>query len=333
MNQQKTLAFANMGELADYLGITKVSVSLALRNSPTISSKLRERVQQVAQEAGFSPRSYRRKSEENTQPREKIAVLFEPKRKTDPVAQEILNHVIQRLTELHLPFELVQSAPLLKQEHPLEGFSGVIFHFSTRLEVLPLFAHLPQVAIMHEELEYGPWDSYKPNERMAGKLAADYLLKQGFRRLLLVWEQEWTYQPQEHLRLEGFRQRARQNGVPFQELGYNHYEPMQRLAETFLQMLSDSDEPIGIFAFCDQIAYQLCTILDIAGHKRAPGKLEVVSCDNTALTRSLRPYLPVVDLHIAEIAMRAVDGLAWRLQHPMALTQEVMLCPELVVSP
>ncbi|NMD85957.1 LacI family transcriptional regulator [Victivallis vadensis] len=331
MNHQKTLAFANMGELADYLGVSKVSVSLALRNSPEISPKLREQVQSVARKAGFSPRGYRRKSDEKMQSRENIAVLFDPEWKNDPVIQEISNHVVRRLAELHLPFELVQSTSLSEREYPLESFTGVIFDFSTAVEVLPRFAHLPQVAIMHEKLECGPWDSYKPDERLAGKLAADYLLRQGIRRWLLVWERIWTYQPEEHSRLEGFRQRARQAGVQLRELGYDHRQPTSQLAETFLKMLSDSDEPVGIFAFCDQIAYQLCMILDLAGRKRMPGRLEVVSCDNTALTRSLHPHLPVVDLHIAEIATCAVDGLAWRLRHPAALPREVRLYPELVV--
>ena len=330
MSQTTPLTFTNMAELADYLGVTKVSVSLALRNSPAISEKLRERVQSVAREANFVPRGYRRKAKAGAESGEKIAILYNPRRKSDPVAQEIQSCVVRRLTELNLPFELLENTASNLQTRIQDGFTGVIFDFSTRPEVLSLVSHLPCVAVMHEELEGGRWDNYRPHEFVAGKLAADYLLKQGFRRTLIVWERWWTYLPEEHQRLQGFRTQARKENVEVMELGYDHCEPARNLSESLLEILGQSEEPLGVFAFCDQIAYQLCTILDIAGYKRKAGKLEVISCDNTALIRSLSPSLPVVDLHISDIAMRAVDGLAWKLKNPKSLPQDVLLWPELM---
>lgn len=71
--------------------------------------------------------------------------------------------------------------------------------------------------------------------------------------------------------------------------------------------------------------------LNFGGLKRALGELEVISCDNTFLIKNLFPPLPVVDLHIAEIASRAVDGLKWRLANPGASYQEVRITPELIL--
>lgn len=47
----------SMAEIAEMLGITTTSVSLALRNSTLISSKLRNQVQKVAEECGFKART------------------------------------------------------------------------------------------------------------------------------------------------------------------------------------------------------------------------------------------------------------------------------------
>ncbi len=74
-----------------------------------------------------------------------------------------------------------------------------------------------------------------------------------------------------------------------------------------------------------------CHLLNFGGLKRALGELEVISCDNTFLIKNLLPPLPVVDLHIAEIASRAVDGLKWRLANPGASYQEVRITPELIL--
>ena len=57
----------------------------------------------------------------------------------------------------------------------------------------------------------------------------------------------------------------------------------------------------------------------------------MVSCDNTYLIRDLRPALPVVDLHIAEVAATAVDGLLWRMKNPLAGYRQVQLNPELIL--
>lgn len=324
----------SMADIADHLGVTKVSVSLALRNSPLISRELRERVQQVARSVGFTPRRYRRRQPGKSKiPAEegRIAILFEPDRNNDPVAQEILNHAMCRLNELQIPFELISCRSLYDSPQALDGFSGVIFHFSLRPAFLDAFRDLPQVAIMHEEIDFGPWDGFKPNERFAGKLAAEYLLGQGFRKMLIVWENEWTYRPEFHPRLEGFRTQVRMAGGEVLEIGYDHHEKLRPFYSELLELLKKNDGKLGIFAFCDQIAFRVCTMLDVHGLERREGRLEVISCDNTPLIRSLQPPLPVVDLHIPEIAASAVDGLLWRMTHLDALPRDTHFRPSLIV--
>ena len=99
----------------------------------------------------------------------------------------------------------------------------------------------------------------------------------------------------------------------------------------FKALLDRFGNRLGIFAFNDLLAYRICLTLDFLGLVRRPGELEVISCDNTYLIRELDPPVPAVDLHIAEIATRAVDGLLWRIANPGASWQDVMLKPELVV--
>ena len=75
--QESLPVFNSMSEIAEYLGITKVSVSLALKNSPLISDELRKQVQQLARATGFSPRKYRKQTGDSSA-RDPVALCFDP---------------------------------------------------------------------------------------------------------------------------------------------------------------------------------------------------------------------------------------------------------------
>ena len=84
---ESTVVPRTMMDIANMLGISKVSVSLALRNSPTISPELRSRVQQIARETGFKARNYQKRAGKKLQaglgcglrPRRELAALLRRK--------------------------------------------------------------------------------------------------------------------------------------------------------------------------------------------------------------------------------------------------------------
>ena len=202
----------SMADIAQMLGITTQSVSLALRNSPLISQELREQVQRIAEKMDFKARSYRKRRNSGDNGG-KIMVLHEAANSEDPVAQQIMNSVMTRLSELKMTFEVCSCEDLYDNPVLVEGFTGVIYHYCFRPWFASILEGIPQVTIMHEEIDLGPWDSYKPNEMLAGKLAANYLIDQGFKQVLLIWEHRMAYHAESHPRLQGFRNRMREAGV------------------------------------------------------------------------------------------------------------------------
>lgn len=323
----------SMADIAEMLGVTAVSVSLALRNSPLISQELRDQVQKIANETGFKARNYRRRNvAEKKLPFDgKIMVVDGNLFAGDPVVQQIMNSVMKRLSDLRASFKVCSCDELYVNPDLAAGSAGVIFHYCFQPSFSSIFRGIPQVAIMHEEIEMETCDNYKPDERLAGKLAANYLLNQGFRNVLLTWEHKMAYRAKSHPRLEGFRQEIRETGGNLSELAYGSEDDPQLYFRELKERLAAFGNRAGIFAFNDLVAYKVCHTLNFLGLERKPRELEVVSCDNTFLIQGLQPSLPVVDLHISEIAERAVDGLFWRLEHPDACFQEVMLKPELVL--
>ena len=51
----------NLTDLARQAKVTAATVSLALRDSPQVSPKVKERIRQMAAEWGFTPRTYNRR--------------------------------------------------------------------------------------------------------------------------------------------------------------------------------------------------------------------------------------------------------------------------------
>ena len=324
----------SMAEIAEMLGTSAVSVSLALRNSPEVSQALRDRVRQIAMDSGFKPRNYQRRSHP-VEPKEsfigKIAVIEGMTRSSDPVAQLIMNSVMKRLNELKISFAVILCDDLYENPALIDGYAGVIYHYCFMPKYLSILQKIQQVAIMHEEITLGPCDNYKPCEMMAGELAAQYLLGQGFKQMILTWEHRMAYRAATHPRLEGFRRKVREAGVELVEIAYERNENAKFYLDALGETLKKFKYQAGIFAFCDQVAYHVCSSLDFLGQKRKLRQLEVISCDNTYMIQNLQPPLPAVDLHIADISARAVDGMLWRLANPQACYQDVMLKPELVL--
>ena len=329
--EQQTSRPRSMTDIANMLGISKVSVSLALRNSPTISPELRSRVRRIAEETGFKARDYRKRTRETAPAAGKVAMLTCAGDVNDPVAQVIISSMMRRLAQLKVEFREIDVEQVENEPGVLTDYSGLIYYYCFHPWNYPQLHHIPQAVIMNEEVDLGPWDSYKPNEFFAGKMAANYLVGQGFRQAVLAYNPRWAYRPETHARLEGCRRCLREAGVEFAELSFETEEGPQNHLRTLTAAWEKFGNRAGIFAFCDQMAYEVCQMLGFAGIERREKELEVVSCDNTYLIRDLRPALPVVDLHIAEVAATAVDGLLWRMKNPQAGYRQVQLNPELIL--
>lgn len=323
----------SLAEIAAQLGVTAGAVSLALRDSGMVSEELKRRVGELVEESGFKARSYTRR-----QPRRsgeagfsgKIGILYRED-PTDPVTNTIMKSVAKRLTQLQISFGMFLRNDVTAVPGLIDGFSGFLYDYAWKPQDMFLIAGKPQVAIMNDELDSGDFDSVKPDDREAGRLAAGYLTGRGFRRIICVWERYAVYLADRNVRLESFRRETKEHGCEMAEIGYNKVESLPLLTERLKRELDRFDGRAGIFAFCDQVADHVCTALDFLGVKREPGRLELISCDSTYLSRQITPPVAMVDLHIEEIAERAVDTLLWRINHPDVAYTNILLKPSLIV--
>ena len=67
----------------------------------------------------------------------------------DPVAQQIMNSVMKRLTELKVPFELCSCGDLYENPLLVENSTGVIYHYSFRPWFGSILEGIPQGALLY----------------------------------------------------------------------------------------------------------------------------------------------------------------------------------------
>lgn len=322
----------NMKEIAETLGVSAVSVSLALRNSPRVSESLKERVFKLAGDGNFKVRRYpKMRSGRKKFNRLKIAVLYRED-PSDPVAQTILNAVMTQLVEREMNFKVLDVEEALADPFLTVDFGGFLYYYDLEPSDIPRLAGKPQVAIMNDYFDCTGFDNCKVHNELAGKLAAEYLLGRGFRRILICYEWISTGMNASHPRLRGCRTRLEEvGGIEISELHYSRKSDIAPFARDLIGELDRDERPLGIFAFNDLTAFQVGSILDLSGRGFAPDKREMICCDNTFLISSMRNRIPVIDLHIGRIARAAVDRLIHRFSHPEEDFVEILFKPDLVL--
>src|ERR1700756_993404 len=124
---RKTESALTMEDLAKLVGVSKITVSRALRDSPLVTPETREKVRQVAAEQGYrfniSARNLRMRCSYS------VAVVVEmtPVRgrpMCDPYPLELLGGITQELTTAG--YSVVLTSKQLMNTAPVQGADGLI---------------------------------------------------------------------------------------------------------------------------------------------------------------------------------------------------------------
>lgn len=143
---------------------------------------------------------------------------------------------------------------------------------------------------------------------LGGRMAVEYLVSKGRRRIAYV-------QGQEELRLYrsrlgGYREQLEACGIPFDaSLIWNGYENFERVAiENVKRNIRRGIVPDAIFCASDPLALDVIYALTDLGLK-VPEAVSVVGYDNIPIAEMLNPRLTTVAQPFAEMGRSAVDLL------------------------
>jgi len=287
-----------MERVAALAGVSKITVSRALRGSDLVRPEVRERIAEVAKQVGYrmnvAARSLR------TRETRTIAVVIDHRdpdhqSHTDPLILAIIGGLLEALTPAGYSILLTTNEHFLSSN--AVGADGAVM-----LGQGEGAQRVTEVAAMN--LPIVAWGEPVPgvgikvvgsDNRMGGKLAAEHLVARGASRLLFLGDMQ---HPEIAARLEGFREalaasEARLVGslpCPFTPEG---------AADVVRRALDDGTVFDAIFAASDFIAAGACDAL-LAHGTTVPGDVAIVGFDDA----------PIASVHRPSISSIRQDGAA-----------------------
>jgi DNA-binding LacI/PurR family transcriptional regulator len=304
-----------MAQLAQRAGVSEATVSRALAQSPLIAARTRERIQQLARQAGYSinpaASSLRSKITRNVS----VAILLEHERRqtiSDPFFLVLLGSIADALAErgYSLTLSKVESGAAAWLERAAR---------SRQADGLILIGQSLHHAALNATADSGfpmvVWGARLPDQRyvsigsdneQGGFLASAHLIEQGCRDVAFLGN---TRVPEVAQRYRGHLRALRARDLP--------REPRLKLSVHFdsdaayfeLSTLLDSGLRVdGIAASSDVIAMSALRALGERG-RRVPGDVAVSGFDDIPLASHTSPPLTTVRQDVARGGRLLVEKL------------------------
>lgn len=318
-----------MERVAELAGVSKITVSRALRGSELVRPELRERIAKIATEAGYrmnvAARSLR------TRRTQTIAVVIEQLARADrPITDPLLLTMIGGLLEVLTPAD--HAMLLTTVDHFLGsnaiGADGVVVlgqgEGGRTLTQVGAFG-LPMVA----------WGEPVPginlpvigsDNRQGGRLAAEHLIASGRKRLLFLGDPQ---HPEVAGRLDGVREVLAASEAALAGLIPCAFS-IEAGAEAVKSALAAGTRFDAVIAVSDYIAAGACDAL-IAGGVAVPGTVAIVGFDDTPIAAAHRPSLTSVRQDAVEAGRVLGRSLLALLDGGEAVPATTTLPVELVV--
>jgi LacI family transcriptional regulator len=302
-----------LARIAEQLGVSKITVSRALKGQPGVSETLRRETRGLAFELGF-------KYERLRSPRKGKGRFIFLVSKRFYLANDVFYHEIYyHLNSLCLTgnFELsvwilekdVESRRLLPEDAgSADGiFIGGEVSEAVMREISTL--HLPCVAIDFNIIS-GSISCVIIDNYLVGVIAAEYLYRQGYRKIGFIGSSSRTSSAFD--RIHGFMKVMEQKKLQFRNDWFiNNFDEQN---DTYILNVPLPDElPEAFICYNDDTAYYFIEKLKSSGY-RVPEDTAILSIDNTGLAASCTPPLTSINIDRRGFAKEALGLMMERLK-------------------
>jgi len=278
-----------MEDLAQLAGVSKITISRALRDSPLVAPETRALIQRLAQEHGYKLNVSARNLRLQRSRMVEVVVEMRPatdRPMSDPYPLELLGGICQELTTLGYSV-LLQAQPEAMR-FPTHAADGIILlgqgpHGDAVRELAK--SGLPMV-VWGAEDPASPATVVGSDNRQGGVLAAERLLALGRRRLVFLGD---TDHAEVAARCAGFTESAQAAGAEVATARPDGFT-FGGGDRAIRALLAQSAAPDGIFAASDLLAMGAIGALSDAG-LAVPHTVSVIGCDDTPMGASFVPPL------------------------------------------
>jgi DNA-binding LacI/PurR family transcriptional regulator len=323
---------ATLQDIAVAVGVTPTTVANALKGRGNVSEATRKRILKCAEELKYRPNMLARSLAQGKTCTlgfllPTIANPFYPE-----IAEAIERTANQHGYQMLLCNTLYDSALGLQHLDRLVSrwVDGIIVMGSS-MDISAVSAQfrrgLPTVLCDWQEDEaVGDIPQVSVDFRTAGKLAAQHLLELGHRQPAIIVDE-----PQQTLRLEGFRATLQTVGLSLeQEMIQQGHSTLESGYAAAQRLLALPTRPTAIFATTDWMALGAIEAALDAG-LRVPQDLSVIGLDDIVVSAHIRPPLTTVAVPKFQLAKEATELLFGLINEVSDLTLSRLIEPTLVV--
>lgn len=282
-----------LAQVASKARVSTGTVSRVFNNSSLIPSETRSRVLSAARELGFRPRVGVRSKQ--------IAIVTEPPHKTvmGGYVNTLTQHICYALSRLDAGITMITEDRIGNlADCWFDGVIGIAWEDRT-IDILKKLNNIPMVWFSDNQASW--CHTVFSNCYTTGKLAGEYLIGRGHRRIAVIHETDYTGCG----RAEGVRIAMREAGLNPDEL--------------FIDLSSSLPLHVAVKQFIDAG----CTAVWVPGEdmrvlevnwliqelvgKRVPEDISLLGSENPGISEFQRPSLTTIAIPLHEMAEIAVD--------------------------
>lgn len=320
-------------QVAQRAGVAISTVSRVLNNSPNVSEKTKEKVNEAIRELNFRPQVSARKLASREPQMLAIAVPSF----TTPYYNEVLKGVKDEINDLDLDIVIYNTG----SKNPKEGIEN-FFDRGTADAVIAISIDITDT--VHQQLQsseipvvlvsssHPDYNYFELNNRKGGFLAGEHLIKQGFKRLGMIKPSLNNNSSKQ--REAGFMEALREFKMPIEKKFFISGESTKHAGYTeeagfeAIYMYDKMDDfPDAIFCSNDTMAIGAYHALTKLGMK-IPDDIGIMGYDNIKFTKYLD--LTTIDQKMYSVGVSATKRLAEIIRHDPDEKIQTVIDPILV---
>jgi DNA-binding LacI/PurR family transcriptional regulator len=303
-------------DIAQYAGVSVMTVSKALRNEPDVSAATKARIKQLAQQMGYVPDSTAQGLRTRTT---KLFGLVIPSI-TNPIYARIVFAIEERAHELGYDILLAHTHNVPAREETcirrlmsrrVDGFFiSPVYRFEADARIYQELAvrKTPTVLLGSPAPFCKSFPSVEIEELTASESATQHLLKLGHKRIAYFTGPQSS--PWAHERFEGYRHALRDAGLDVDDrLVFQAGSTIEDGTKAGLQMLNESCNATAVQAVNDLVAIGCAEALMSQG-LRIPEDISLVGFGNVLTAEYYRVPLTTIRQPKFRLAMAAMDMMA-----------------------
>jgi LacI family transcriptional regulator len=320
--------------IARTLGVSTATVSLALRNNPVVAEATKKQVQRVARELGYiynRSAAALRTSRTNT-----LGVAFHDLR--NPYFAEMLATLVDAVADSGRSLllgscgdDLDRQSRVLDslKEHRPDGIIVCPVTGSDGDSLNHLLAAGIQVVQVARQVEGLDADFVGADTYHGTVLAMEHLLGCGHVRIALIGGNGATSTGRE--REKSYRDCLERSGIPFDEsLIVDGAGVAADGSRAIMHWLEQNDRATAFLCFNDAVALGALNAARSNGVE-VPGELSIIGTDDVEVASLVHPGLSTIHANHMEIARKAAEVMARRIEDPEQDRISIILKPELVL--